>query len=343
MPAFTASPDTATLSSAPLPRDGQPLLVTIAIPTYNRAGSYLPGALRSALAQTYPALDILVSDNCSTDDTEAVVRGFKDDRIRYVRHPQNIGASNNFNFCVEQARGAFFLLLHDDDLIDPDLVATCIAAAPAGGDVGIIRTGTRVIDAQGRTVHEKRNVTTEGGARGFFESWFENKTWYLCSTLFHTARLREIGGFRSRHSLFEDVMAEVTLAARFGSVDIAAIKASFRVHPDEQTNAAKVSSWCEDSLLLLDLLTEVAGPDREQTRREGMRLFAAFNYNRALGVRSLRARLGAYVTVLRMFGFRHWPSRFHLLHLTAALVSRTPLYPVLRSVKRQVVDVGGMK
>ena len=86
-------------------------LVTIAIPTYNRADAYLEQALKSAVGQTYTNLEIIVADNCSIDHTETVVKKFSDQRIRYVRHKKNIGANNNFNYCVKQANGIYFLLL----------------------------------------------------------------------------------------------------------------------------------------------------------------------------------------------------------------------------------------
>jgi len=57
-------------------------LVTIAIPTYNRADGYLREALASALNQTYQNIEIIVSDNCSTDNSEAFIRGISDQRIR---------------------------------------------------------------------------------------------------------------------------------------------------------------------------------------------------------------------------------------------------------------------
>jgi glycosyltransferase involved in cell wall biosynthesis len=95
-------------------------LVSVGIPTYNRADGYLKEAIQSVLNQTYPNLEIIVSDNCSSDDTGTVVKAFNDSRIRYHRHDVNIGPNNNFNFCLDQAQGAYFLLLHDDDLIDPD-------------------------------------------------------------------------------------------------------------------------------------------------------------------------------------------------------------------------------
>lgn len=60
-------------------------LITIAIPTYNRADSYLRHALDSALNQTYKNIEIVVSDNCSVDNTEEVVQGLHDPRIRYFK------------------------------------------------------------------------------------------------------------------------------------------------------------------------------------------------------------------------------------------------------------------
>ena len=88
-------------------------LVTIGIPTYNRADGYLRETLESALAQSYPNLEILVADNCSTDNTKLVVESYKDKRVRYFRHETGLIPNDNFNFCLSQARGYYFLLLHN--------------------------------------------------------------------------------------------------------------------------------------------------------------------------------------------------------------------------------------
>jgi len=101
-------------------------LVTIGIPTCNRADSYLRQALESAVKQTYPNVEIVVSDNCSTDDTETLVKNFEDPRIRYFKQTENIGPYKNFNFCLQQAKGKFFLILSDDDLVDHDFVSICL-------------------------------------------------------------------------------------------------------------------------------------------------------------------------------------------------------------------------
>ena len=78
-------------------------LVTIGIPTYNRADGYLKEAIESVINQTYSNLEIIISDNCSSDDTGLVVKSFKDQRIHYYRHDENIGANNNFNFCLKKS------------------------------------------------------------------------------------------------------------------------------------------------------------------------------------------------------------------------------------------------
>ncbi len=132
----------------PMADESMPL-VTVGICTYNRADGFFPAALRSALDQTYPELEIVVSNNHSTDHTEEVVKDFDDPRIRYAKQKENIGPGNNFNACLAEARGEYFLLLHDDDLIDPDMVEVCMEAAGGDTSVGVIRTGTRVIDGSG--------------------------------------------------------------------------------------------------------------------------------------------------------------------------------------------------
>jgi glycosyltransferase involved in cell wall biosynthesis len=105
-----------------------PPLVTIGIPTYNRAEG-LQRAVRSALAQDHAELEIVVSDDASTDSTEAVMRRLADQapRLRYVRQQRNLGHAGNFQALLDAARGEYFMWLSDDDWIDPSYVSSCLA------------------------------------------------------------------------------------------------------------------------------------------------------------------------------------------------------------------------
>lgn len=283
-------------------------LITIGIPTYNRADGYLKQALESAINQTYPNIEIIVADNCSTDHTESLVKSFSDPRTRYLKHVENIGAVNNFNFCLEQATGAYFLLLHDDDLIDKDFVEICIKSANYATDFGIIRTGVREIDAEGNAKHKAPNMAKGLSTEDYFRAWFTHKTsWYLCSTLYNTKRLREIGGFQSKKQLLQDGVAIVKLAAKFGRVDVQDIKASFRRHGAELSHAARVGDWADDFLALLDLMCDLATENKDLIRVEGMRFFAKLSYHRARAVKSPFGRFSAYLVVFKKFNYKYIP------------------------------------
>ena len=80
-------------------------LVTIAIPTFNRADTYLPLALQAALDQSWTNIEILVGDNASTDRTPELIASVADARVRNIRRKQNIGANGNFNRLLDEARG----------------------------------------------------------------------------------------------------------------------------------------------------------------------------------------------------------------------------------------------
>lgn len=308
-------------------------LVTIGIPTYNRANGYLKEALGCALAQTYPNIEIVVSDNASPDNTEAVVRSYADPRIRYFRQEKGLIPNDNFNFCLAQARGAYFLMLPDDDKIDSDFVDVCMRAANYEAHHGIIRTAVRIINANGTVLEEGRNPMAGTSTGDFFLGWFAGKTSiYICATLFNTQGLRDIGGLRSRHNLFQDVAAIARLGHRQGRIDVDAVKASARWHSAKFTHVARVRQWCEDSLDLLELICELAPDQAGQLREKGMRFFANVNYKRATDIRSPLARLSAYALVYRTFGHRHLPA-------VRMVLSGTALYRGLRQAKRRVLGL----
>jgi len=288
---------------------GRPF-VTIGLCTYNRADTYLPAALQSAADQIYPHLEIVVADNNSTDGTRDVVMGFSDPRIRYLRQEENIGPVNNYNSCLAQARGDYFLLLHDDDLIDPDMVAACMDAVGTDTSVGLIRTGTRVIDGIGRIIGEKTNDAVGLSTTDFFRAWFDNKTpIYLCSTIHNASRLKELGGFRSRKNLYPDTAVALQLAGRFGRVDVPEVRASFRIHGSNSGDAARLDDWCEDALYLLDVMCELVPDDAPLIRREGLNYFSKRNYVRAGAIGSFSEWGRACWQIYRRFDYAYSPWR----------------------------------
>ena len=126
--------------------DRPPLpLVGVVVPTYNRA-DVLPRALQSALRQTYEALEVIVVDDGSTDDTEAVVAALDDPRVRYVLQPRNAGVSAARNRGIREARGEFIAFLDSDDEWFPDKIERQVARfREVNNRVGLLYCGVRSV------------------------------------------------------------------------------------------------------------------------------------------------------------------------------------------------------
>ena len=133
------------------------------MPTRNRAAS-LRDALKNVRAQDYPALEIIISDNCSDDDTARVCREqeAEDPRITYVRHDRNIGLHGNHNFCLGAGRGEYLCICHDHDVRDPRIISEYVAFLQAHPRVGLVCADWNLIDDErqvGVRTHQVKDVT----------------------------------------------------------------------------------------------------------------------------------------------------------------------------------------
>jgi glycosyltransferase involved in cell wall biosynthesis len=121
-------------------------VVSVIIPTYNRA-QLLHSAIVSVLNQTYQDFEILVIDDNSKDNTQAVVKNFDDKRIRYIRHEKNKGEAGTRNTGIKHAKGTYIAFLDDDDEWLPEkLLLQVDLMRNSKPDVGCIYTGLFVVD-----------------------------------------------------------------------------------------------------------------------------------------------------------------------------------------------------
>jgi hypothetical protein len=127
-------------------------LVSVGIPTFNRAAK-LRRAAESVLAQTHAELELVISDNASSDDTEALCRELcaSDARVRYLRSPVNRGPTANFNALYEAVSGEFAMMLSDDDWLDPTYVEHCLAGLAGNPSRSLVCGRARYLEGE-RTV-----------------------------------------------------------------------------------------------------------------------------------------------------------------------------------------------
>lgn len=141
---------------------GQPPLVTICIPTYGGA-RFITAALDSVRVQSYKNLEILVVDNASSDNTDQIVTSIQDERLRFIRNPQNIGMVNNFRKCFLEARGDYLLFLCSDDrLQDPDLIDKALNILLSDLSVVAVFGGISYVDENGIIIGEASPLFTAG-------------------------------------------------------------------------------------------------------------------------------------------------------------------------------------
>ncbi|MFF4774463.1 glycosyltransferase family 2 protein [Microtetraspora fusca] len=129
---------------------GPDTLVSVGLPVRNGAGQ-LEAAVRSVLAQDHERLELVISDNASTDGTEELCRALarEDDRIVYHRQPRDVGVIGNFTTALRLARGEFFRWIGDDDRLEPRYVSGALGPFAADDRLILVTTGMSYTDVDG--------------------------------------------------------------------------------------------------------------------------------------------------------------------------------------------------
>lgn len=200
-PAPPLMPARAARSPAPppAPRPTMPELVSVVIPTFNRAAT-LPRAIDSVLAQDHRALELLVVDDASTDDTARVIAGYADPRLRLIRQPVNQGVAAARNRGIAEARGRWLAFLDSDDEWLPGKLTRQLAAM-ADPRIGMVVTGIETVEADGR-----RSLFHAREAGDLFERLLVRNILHGApsSALIRREALAMVGGFDTRLPAIED-------------------------------------------------------------------------------------------------------------------------------------------
>jgi glycosyltransferase involved in cell wall biosynthesis len=130
--------------------------VSIGLPVYN-GEKLMAAAVESILGQTYSDFELIITDNASTDHTEAIGREFmkRDSRVRYVRNETNIGAAPNFDRAFELSRGEYFKWAAYDDRLTPEYLEKCVKVLDADPSVILCQAKTLYVDLKGNTLRSE--------------------------------------------------------------------------------------------------------------------------------------------------------------------------------------------
>lgn len=156
-------------------------LVSIIMPSYNTA-KYIAETIQSVLAQSYKNWELLIVDDCSTDETDDVVRPYlTDERIRYLKNEKNSGAAVSRNRALREAKGKWIAFLDSDDLWLPEKLGKQINFMEKNG-YHFSYTNYAEIDTE-----DNRNGITVTGPKKITKAGFFNYCWPGCLTVMYDA------------------------------------------------------------------------------------------------------------------------------------------------------------
>ena len=169
---------------------------TIGIPAYK--AKFLTECIDSILAQTYTDFELIIVNDASPEDVDSIVKNYDDKRIRYYRNEKNFGAENvvdNWSKCLSFAKGEYFVLMGDDDKMEPNYLEEFTNLICKYPNLGIYHCRTKIID-------EKSEFITLTEARAEYESVY-SMIWhrmngalqYISDFVYHTETLITNGGF----------------------------------------------------------------------------------------------------------------------------------------------------
>ncbi len=170
---------------------------SVGIPAYK--GRYLAECIASVLNQSYPVYELIIVNDCSPDPLDTIVAGFADERIKYFKNKENAGAehvANNYNNCVEKAQGDYFVLIGDDDKLEPDYLEAFANLIVKYSDLDVFHCRSLVID-------ENSNPTTYTPSWPEYESVYDNiwhrmnghRVQFIGDYVYRLSPLKSNGGF----------------------------------------------------------------------------------------------------------------------------------------------------
>jgi glycosyltransferase involved in cell wall biosynthesis len=221
--------------------------VSVCIPTYNGA-TYLADCIESVLAQTDVDFELLIVDDCSSDDSVAIAHDYarRDPRVQVWVNDHNLGLGGNWNRSMFLSRGEWIKLVFQDDLISPECLRRMLAAATSAkvpivscARDFIFEAGTtedtrqfylnhqaQIRAAHGDSDHWSARRVAEAALRPIGVNLFGEPT----AVFLHRSVFERVGWFSPHLTCACDLEYWIRVGSNTGTVHIPEVLATFRVH-----------------------------------------------------------------------------------------------------------------
>jgi glycosyltransferase involved in cell wall biosynthesis len=255
----------------------------VTVPYYSNP-AYLRLALESVVAQTDGDWRCVVADDSPDDSARAVVEAMADERIRLVRNPSTLGVAGNFNRCLELAAGEgaeLAVVLHGDDVLEPDYVTTMRRAHASNPDAVCVAPKVTVIDREGdehlpmpdrvKAALWPRRLDRLEGERGL--RLLLRGQFFYCPAVSYRLALVPRPAFEERWRQVMDLMLYGRILLSGGSIVLESARAyRYRRHAGSETqqNSATLSRTEEEIAACRELAARADELGWSRARRAGL-------------------------------------------------------------------------
>ncbi|WP_221644658.1 glycosyltransferase, partial [Nostoc sp. UCD121] len=274
-------------------------LVSICIPTYN-GERFIAEAINSVLCQTYPNIEIILSDDNSTDSTIKVAKSFNQKLsfdFSIFEHSQ-YGLAHNWNFSISQAKGKYIKFLFQDDLLEPNAIEEMVNLAEQDEEIGLVfsprtifsNTGDSNYDSNFLMHHEAKDVHKAWSTLKLIQSGQEllldpnlldnpiNKIGEPSTVLIRKDVFEKVGLFNSEFCQLVDIEMWLRIMSQYKVGFVDKVLSHFRIHSQQQTRrnlALKDAILLDYQKLFQTIYNDTRYP--QATRQQALHRYAALS------------------------------------------------------------------
>ncbi len=206
--------------------------VSVVMPTFNGA-KYIEQAIDSALAQTYPSLEIIVVDDGSTDATAELVKSYGD-KVTYILQ-QNQGTAAAYNKGITAASGDLVAFLEQDDIWQPEKNAQQVRLFATNDRLGMVFSPVHLLQEGAPSKHSDLDDQQGEGVCSFADFFARNRVLNCSSVMVRRDVLQHVGGFHKHLKLGFDYDLWLRISAEYGVYCLATPFTIYRIHGDNQS------------------------------------------------------------------------------------------------------------
>jgi len=228
--------------------------VSIILPVYN-AEPYLHSAIDSVLAQTHRNIELVISDNCSTDKTYAIAKQYadKDERVKLSKNDTNLGWALNLNKTIQDSTGDYIELFGHDDYFEPTCIEKLASILDQNPNVVVVTSARNWIDAKGDLIEVVRKFNESkllAGAEAIRSTIGTMENWISAPAMFRS-RLKG-QGFNINVAMYADLNYWCGMFTQGDLYYLNEVLFSYRIHDGSGT-----SVMMKDWIFAVDLLRMV--------------------------------------------------------------------------------------